>query len=35
MSIEPRADNISCEFRDADGFEATKGKLRQWRRREW
>ena len=27
MSNELRAENIPCEFRDTDGFEATEGKL--------
>ena len=28
MSNELRAENISCEFRDTDGFEATEGSSR-------
>ena len=29
MSDESRRENISCKFRDAHGFEATKRELRQ------
>jgi len=27
MSTESRAENITCEFRDADGFEAAKENM--------
>jgi len=33
MSVEPGAENILCELRDAEGLEATEGKSGQWRRR--
>jgi len=32
MSDEPGAENIPCEPRDTDGFEATEGKSGQLRR---